>query len=247
MLKKFKTDLHIHTCLSPCADLDMSPEKIVRIAGEKKLDIIAICDHNSAENVKYVQRASRNTQLTVLAGIEITSSEEVHTLGIFRELDAVLQMQQIVYEHLNPGINNPDLFGDQVIANEFDEVEGFCERLLIGATTLPVKEIYNYIHRFNGLAIASHIDRESYSLIGQLGFIPEDLEPDALEITGREKIKEYNTYLPGNREIPFITSSDAHFIDDIGSKYTEFIIEKPTTAELKLALNGKMNRKVVLK
>jgi PHP family Zn ribbon phosphoesterase len=145
-MKHFKAGLHIHTCLSPCAELDMSPKAVVEKSLEKHLDIIAICDHNSAENVEASIRAAAHYDLRVLAGMEINSVEEVHTLAIFEGAEKASMMQEMVYNHLK-GTNRPELFGDQVVANEWNEVEGFNDRLLIGAVDLELKDIVDQSDR----------------------------------------------------------------------------------------------------
>ena len=113
MLQCLRADLHIHSCLSPCADITMSPKRIVEQATSMKLHVIAICDHNSAENVQAAIKVAKKTPLTVLPGMEITTSEEVHVLAIFPTIDAVLSMQESIYEKLMPGGNKEDVFGDQ--------------------------------------------------------------------------------------------------------------------------------------
>ena len=123
MLKVFNCDFHIHTCLSPCADLDMHPRALVEKALEAKLDLIAICDHNSSENVPFVMNAARGKALDVISGMEITTSEEVHVLAIFDSLDNLARIQRVVYQHLS-GKNDERLFGVQAVVNENGEVEG---------------------------------------------------------------------------------------------------------------------------
>ena len=150
-----KADLHIHTCLSPCGDLDMTPKAIVENSLEKGLDIIAVCDHNSAENVEATIRIGLKKGIKVLPGLEICSREEVHSLAIFESAGQALQMQEIVYDHLK-GTNRPEFFGDQVVANEFDEVEGFNDHLLIGASGLGLIDIIDNVHKLGGISIASH-------------------------------------------------------------------------------------------
>ena len=184
MLKKFRCDLHIHTCLSPCAELDIYPSALVEKCIASALDVIAVCDHNASENVEYVIRAAKGKPLVVLPGMEITSREEVHALAIFDNVEGLAVVQQIVYSALN-GLNDSKVFGYQAIVDEADEVKGFNDRLLIGATDLTLEEIVLMIHEAGGLAIASHIDRESFSVISQLGFIPTDIRFDALEISPR--------------------------------------------------------------
>jgi len=131
-LKNYKADLHIHTCLSPCADWEMSPKRIAEVCEHKHIDIIAICDHNSAENAGAVMRAGKEKGICVLPGIEICSKEEVHILTLFEKLDQANIMQEYVYSHLK-GENNPELFGYQVVALETDEVVCESPKMLIGA------------------------------------------------------------------------------------------------------------------
>ena len=166
-MRRFSGDLHIHTCLSPCADLSMLPEEIVSRAKSQGLDVIAICDHNSAENVVAVRRAGEKEQLPVIGGIEITSREEVHLLALFDSDDGLFLTQEIIYDSL-PGENEEEVFGEQVIVDERGNVVDVSTRLLIGATTLVIEKVVETVHRFGGLAIASHIDRPSYSIISQL-------------------------------------------------------------------------------
>jgi 3',5'-nucleoside bisphosphate phosphatase len=234
MLKKFRCDLHIHTCLSPCAELDMYPSILVERSMAAGLNVIAVCDHNASENVPYVMRAAKGTPLVVLPGMELTSREEVHTLAIFDNVEGLYAVQRIVYDAL-PGLNDPKVFGDQVIVNEADEVEGFNDRLLIGATDLSLEEVVLRIHEAGGLAIASHIDRESFSVLSQLGFIPKDIQFDALEISARMGGSTARECWPEYADYVFIKNSDAHFLRDLGSVYTDFMLEAPTVAEFKRA------------
>lgn len=245
MMKTFSADLHIHTCLSPCADLDMTPIKIVEQAVKKGLSMIAITDHNSLENTQAVIHAARGTGLTVLAGVEITSVEEAHILGLFEEKDSVDSMQALIDDRLMPGENDEDLFGIQVVANEKDEVERINNRLLMGATQLSLEQIVSEIHKRQGLAIAAHIDRMSFSIPSQLGFIPPDLLLDGLEISKHTPLAKAREEIPECRRFPVITSSDAHFLEEIGQCRTCFKAERAEFAELKLALTGQKGRRLI--
>lgn len=244
MLKWFRADLHVHTCLSPCADLTMSPKRIIRKARERKLDIVGITDHNSAENVAATVRAARGQKMKVLCGMEIGSAEEAHIIALFDTATAALELQSRVYEHLIPGENKDNVFGEQIIVNEFDEVEGYNKRLLIASTTMRLSNIVREIHAFGGIAAASHIDRESFSIIAQLGFIPPDLELDAVEISAHIQRDEALRRFPDVARFPIITASDAHFLDDIGTATTNFLLEKPTIDEIRMALKNRDGRKV---
>lgn len=213
----------------------MHPSAIVKQALKKNLDIIAICDHCSSENVGYVAKAAAGTSLVVLPGMEATSSEEVHVIALYETFEALSKMQQAIYTNLK-GENNEDVFGVQAIVNDSGEVESFNPHLLIGATELSLKEIINVIHGFGGVAIASHIDRQSFGVLGQLGFIPPDAEFDALEVSALTGIKKARGLYPELDSYTLITSSDAHFVSDIGTSPASFMIESPSLSEIRLAL-----------
>ena len=240
----FMIDTHIHTCLSPCAELDMHPSAIVDAAVRAGLDTIAVCDHNSAENVAAVQRAGKTAGLTVIPGMEITSSEEVHILGLLPDLDAAMELQSKVYRAL-PGRNDEKIFGMQVIANEFGEVLGFEEHLLSGATTLSLNSIVNAIHDVDGLAIPSHVDRDGFGIIGQLGFIPRDLDLDAIEVSQRMPLPIARTSLTPQGKHPILCASDAHAPGDIARAASFVLMEGPSQQEIRRALAGIGGRTVL--
>ncbi|MDO9586268.1 MAG: PHP-associated domain-containing protein, partial [Syntrophales bacterium] len=179
--------------------------------------------------------------ILVLPGMEVTSSEEVHLLALFDNADALSILQDVVYGHL-PGLNNEAVFGCQAIVNDRDEVEGFNERLLIGATVLPIQDIIDRIHSLGGLAIAAHIDRETFSILGQLGFIDEGMHFDALEVSCTMGIERARSRYPDLASYPMIASSDAHFIRDIGRGSTRIRLSEGTVAELKMAFQRREGR-----
>jgi PHP family Zn ribbon phosphoesterase len=222
----------------------MSPKKIVRKSLEKCLDLIAICDHNTAENVAATSREGKSQGLAVLGGMEICSKEEVHLVALFKKIEDDLKMQEYVYAHLR-GKNQPEVFGHQVIADEHDQVLGENPRLLIGATQLSVMDIVEKVHHLGGICISSHVDRPSYSLIGQLGFIPPDLHLDAVEVSFRVPLDKALTQVPGIEDYPCLTSSDAHFLNDIGKVWTEFVLVAPTVEEIRMALTGIDGRRIL--
>ncbi len=243
MLDSFRADLHIHTCLSPCASLDMTPKRIIEEAVNRGLNIVAITDHNAHENIPPAVKLGEKQGVFVVPGMEVTTSEEVHVLGLFPSIDSLKEFQEVVYNGLpeREGVV-PDF--EQVIVNENDEVEGFNRKNLIGATTLGIKSAVSMIRQLGGIAIASHIDREVFGIIAHIGFIPEDVLFDALEIswsmptdTARESYKQY-------AGIPWVRSSDAHHIQDIGRCYTEFIIKTPSFDEIKSALKSEGGRAI---
>jgi PHP family Zn ribbon phosphoesterase len=243
MLKEYSADLHVHTCLSPCADETMVPSALVRQALQRHLDAIGICDHNSTANVVAVRKAGQKAGLRVLGGIEVTSREEVHILGFFDDEDAREDMQTTVDKSLS-GENDEAFFGRQLIVDECDNIVGTNGRLLIGSTSLSVEDIVGHIHRLGGIAVASHVDRESFGLIGQLGFVPQQLGLDALEISPHvqgDKLAEYKKH-----GLPLMTSSDAHFLDDLGRSRTRFIVEELSCSEIAQACAGTGGRRVMI-
>jgi predicted metal-dependent phosphoesterase TrpH len=216
----------------------METVAIVEQAKKVGLDMIGICDHNSGENVAAMVKAGLREGLAVIPGVEITSREEVHILGFFKTERDLMCLQDIIYENL-PGQNDEDAFGPQYVIDENGNVVDQNPRLLIGATTLALEQIVDAIHKWGGLAIASHIDRQRFSLIGQLGFIPKDLKLDALEVSAPHSFRQDYSY-------PVIISSDAHFLEDIGRNPTCFMMEDTSFQEIGRALRNEMGRMVLL-
>jgi PHP family Zn ribbon phosphoesterase len=224
----------------------MSPLGVVREAVRKGLDLVGICDHNSAENVLAAKKAGRAHGLQVLGGMEVASSEEAHILVFFDRDDDLLRFQDRVYGSLE-GENDEQAFGQQVVADEEDGVTGFCSKLLIGATSLPVEKVVEAARASGGdsLVIAAHVDRDVFSIIGQLGFIPPRLDLDAVEVSQHMSIEEAKKRFPDCEKYPVITGSDAHSPEDIGSRAVSFFVEDGTVAEIRKALAGKDGRKAV--
>lgn len=233
---EFIADLHIHTCLSPCAELSMTPRGIVERAASLGINILAVCDHNSAENVEVTRAVAKKKGIYVIAGMEINSLEEVHVLGLFSDAEGAWKMQEVVYQHLQAGENDEDSIGMQVVVNEDDEVLGFNKRLLIGATDLSVNSIVELIHSLSGIAVASHIDRDGFGIIGQLGFISPGIGFDALEISYQKTYEEALGLYGAYSQIPWVSSSDAHTIEDIGRRTSRLVLNHATFEEVCAAL-----------
>lgn len=238
----FKADLHIHTVLSPCGDLEMSPSAIVERALARGLDMIAITDHNTTRQVKVTQKIGCEHGLFVLGGVEVTSQEETHCLCYFETDSQLDQFQDFLDAHLPPIPNDEDRFGYQLIVDENDEIVGEEQYHLLNAIDVDIDGIYEEVHRIGGLFVPAHINKGTTSLISQLGFIPPDLKADGLEInrrTTREEILKKFAYL---KRFNFITDSDAHFIDNIGDVYNVIYMEHRNFQEFALALAGKEGR-----
>lgn len=246
-LRRFRADLHIHSCLSPCAELTNAPRAIVERALSVGLDIIAVADHNTAENAAAAIRAAQGKALTVLPGMEITSEEEVHILALFERMEDILPVQNEVDRNL-PAVQAKKRFiRDQVIVSEDDDVIGFNNRCLLAATRLDIHEIVAMIHRRRGLAIAAHVDKKAFSVVSQLGFIPDDAGFDALEITRFAPPAKIRAFLnKGRPRVPFVRFSDAHRPGEIGRPFTEFLLAAATFDEIRRALRSGDRRRVRL-
>jgi len=242
-MREIKADLHIHTCLSPCGDLDMTPRKILEKAKEMGLDLIAITDHNACGNVEVAQDIGAKLGIKVMAGMEVTSKEEVHLLSIFGEVNSARELEAILQKGLKIP-NNPDIFGHQVLVNEKDEVEGFVEPLLIAASQLSLEEVVNKIHELGGICIAAHVDKPSYSIISQLGFIPKGLTLDAIEVWDLSTYRILIGKNYGFEGIPVVCGSDSHFLHQLGGRYTKLLIHNFSFQELILALKNQEGRRV---
>lgn len=243
MLKPYVADMHIHTVLSACAEVEMIPPLIVERALELGLSLIAITDHNSAENVAAVIKAAEGTNLTVLPGMEVETREEVHLLCLFDTLEQVLTMQGRVYNHLPRLKNKDDVFGPQFVVDATGEFLAYNDRLLLTATSLSVEGVVERVKDLGGICIPAHVDRPSYSLLANLGFIPQDLNLPALEISPYAKLTELLKRFPEIADYPLIVNGDAHRLSEINAR-TVFTLEEPIIAELTLAFAGREGRGV---
>ncbi len=243
-LRVFRADLHIHSCLSPCGELTMSPRAIVDRARKAGLDIIALCDHNAAGNAEAAVRAAAGTGLAVLPGMEIVSAEEVHVLALFAAMDGARPVLEAVERSLPDGGPKTAYVEDQVLVDENDEVTGFHPFFLMGATRLPVHEVVGLVHAHGGLAVAAHYDRGSFSVLSQLGFIPPGLAFDALEVfTPAGAGPPFPGPPPSG--FPLVRFSDAHRPEEIGAPRTDFLLASPTLEEIRKALAGAGGRRVL--
>ncbi len=244
-LRRLRADLHIHTCLSPCGELSMSPRAVVDRALAAGLDLIAVTDHNTTENAAAVIDAAAGTGLAVLPGIEMTTAEEVHLLGLFEAGADLGPFQAEVYRNLPDLPSKMKFIDDQVLVDAADYVTGFCPRCLFGATLFSVTGAVGLIHGHGGLAIACHVDRDSFSIISQLGFIPPGLEIEAVEVSPRMSAAAARAAFGPFDPLPVVRFSDAHKPEEIGAAATEFLVDGPGLAEIRRALAGEDGRKVL--
>lgn len=224
----------------------MIPPLIVESALEQGLNLIAITDHNSAENIIAVKQAAEGYPLTVLAGIELETREEVHVLCIFDTLEQAQALQTIVFEKLPATPNNPEFFGEQFIVDSTGEFLARNSKLLSGATDISIDEAYEIVKNLNGLFIPAHVNRKAYGLINVLGMIPDSIQPDALEISRHTTLEQLRKDYPQTRKFPVIQNGDVHYSDGfLGT--TTYYMESPTIVEIKLALTNTYGRYTLIK
>lgn len=206
-------DLHIHSCLSPCGDDDMTPGNILGMAVVKGLDMVAISDHNAAGNLPAAQKIADAYGVLLIPAMEITTQEEVHMLGYFPSVEAAVSFGAMLKEHLPRRKNKPAYFGHQLILNEEDQVIGEEDALLIGATDFPLQEAAKQVRAFGGVPVPAHINRGSNGLLVNLGFLPPDPFFPTVEVW-RDLPCPFEAM--DGRHV--LHSSDAHYLQDILEK-----------------------------
>ena len=213
-------DFHNHSCLSPCASLELSPRLLAEKAAAKNLKFIALTDHNSSLNCPAFAFHCRRLGIIPLYGLEVTTQEEIHILTLFANLDAALSFGEYIYSILAPFPNNPEKTGDQVYVDENDNILGEVEFYLTGATDIGLDELGAKTAEHEGIAIPAHVDRPAFSMTSQLGVVVEGnwtalecVRIPPLSIYGDLTSPHLNTY-----NYPLITGSDAHYGEHVGRR-----------------------------
>lgn len=241
----FRADLHIHTVLSPCGDLDMSPVNIISEALGKGLGIIGITDHNSTRHCGLTARMASEKGLFVLMGAEVTTKEEVHCLAFFENTDALNKFQEFLDNNLPDIMNDPEKFGYQVQIDENEMVIFEEKRLLLNGISQSFEATEAFVHKLGGIFIPAHVNRKKNSIYSQLGFIPSGTRAEAVEISHGSGADQFILDHPEIKQFPIIRSSDAHMPDDIGNASTLFYLNNPSFAEIMLALKNENGRKII--
>lgn len=218
-------DLHIHSCLSPCAQDEMTPWNLVGMAKVKGLDVIALTDHNAALNVPEAMRAAETYGVQLIPGMEVTTREEVHMLAYFETVQADLAFAEAVYAHLPDIHNRTDLFGNQWIIGAEDQPTGQLEKLLLNATDLSLSELDNLVTAHGGLLVPAHINRGANSMIVSLGWMPPLPQYPVVEVYSRLPCPPDAV---ANRHV--LHSSDAHRLEDIAERDFTLDVAEPTAA-----------------
>ena len=236
-LRTFRAELHVHTVLSPCAEVEMIPPLIVQQALENQIDIIAITDHNATANIRAVQKAAQGSGLVVLPGMELQTVEEVHSLCLFEETSQAEIFQKIVSQALPPLKNDPDHFGEQFVVDETGDFIRREDQLLILSTEMSLSQAWRFVNEMGGIFIPAHVNRKAFGLLENLGFIPQDIPLPAVEISRHLKADEAVQKFPQLFGYTLLKGGDAHRLDELAG-FNEFTLAEPTFAEIKLAINS---------
>lgn len=221
---KLYYDMHIHSCLSPCADNDMTPADIAGIGALNNLSVMALTDHNSCENCPAFFKACEFYGITPIAGMELTTAEDIHIICLFRSLTSAMSFSDHIYNRIMPIINKPEIFGDQIVADTDGNTVKTIDKLLISATDIILEELPGIVAEYNGICYPAHIDRESNGIIAILGDIPPEPGFVCAELHDSSKTEEYRRLYPVTEKFRFISSSDAHRLQDINTDINYFEI-----------------------
>jgi 3',5'-nucleoside bisphosphate phosphatase len=236
-LKTYRADLHVHTVLSPCAEIEMIPPLIVETALERDIQLIAITDHNATANIASVQKAAVGKDLVVWAGMELQTKEEVHVLCLFDTLEQSQALQEFVSHRLPPIENRPDYFGEQFVVDETGDFIRRENQLLLTSADITINEAWEQVAKLGGLLIPAHVNRKAFGLIANLGLVPEDIPFRVLEISRHLNPDDAASVFPQIKGYPLIQNGDVHRLEEfLGAN--EYQLEKPSISELCLAIDG---------
>lgn len=232
-MNRYFYDLHIHSCLSPCADDDATPANIAGMAALNGLQIVALTDHNTTRNCPAFFQAARSYGLIPIAGMELTTSEDVHIICLFPTLDGASAFQKIVDERRIRIKNKPAIFGHQYVMDEEDTILEEEADLLINATTISIDEAYSLAESCGGIAYPAHIDRTSNGMVSVLGGFPTDPPFTAFELHDAASLTKYRTQYPHIGEMTHVISSDAHELGAISEAENSFLLDdEPYSSKL---------------
>lgn len=222
-MNRYYYDLHIHSCLSPCGDDDNTPNNIAGMAMLNGLNIVALTDHNSCKNCPAFFAAAKKYGIIPIAGMELTTSEDIHVVCLFEDLSDAMKFDEYIESNRIKIKNKPNIFGEQKVLDENDEPIFEVDDLLINATNISVEDVHEIVSHFNGICYPAHIDRDANGIIAVLGTIPECGFKN-FELHDRERIEEFSKKynIPIDR---FIISSDAHYLADMQENENFFDIE----------------------
>ncbi len=222
---KLYYDLHLHSCLSPCGDNDMTPYNLVNMAKIFGYDIIALTDHNSCYNCESAIKVGERIGITVVPGMELCTAEEIHNVCLFPDVEKAKAFSDYIHGTMPPVKNKEKIFGEQLIMDDLDGILGKEEILLTTASSVSISELNELVDKYGGVCYPAHIDRNSYSIISSLGDFPPEVESRCFELTPNAMAEDYLEKYPATRGKLIIRSSDAHYLENM--REPEFMIDLP--------------------
>ncbi len=259
LLRRFRADLHVHSVLSPCAELEMGAPEIVHRAIGEKIALLALTDHNAVANVPALTEAAEaqreNLRASgtddggiprILCGVEVQTEEDIHLVALFRSVEDGFSFQEWLWEALPSRANDPDIFGYQLIIDGKNAVLDQVATLLVQGVSRSVEEVIAEIRRRGGLSFLAHVDRPGFSYVEVLGPVPEDLAVDAVELSRRLSAEEALAWRNRLGARTILRSSDAHRLEDLRREHCmELLLAEPTFDEVALALRNEAGRRVL--
>jgi PHP family Zn ribbon phosphoesterase len=235
-------DFHLHSCLSPCGDAEMTPRNIVNLAKLLELDIIALTDHNCCKNCAATMQAGAEIGLTVIPGMELCTAEEIHVICLFPEIESAEAFSDVVRHRMPPVKNRQDIFGRQTVMDADDNPIGEEELLLLSASDIPLNDTPALVRAFGGFCYPAHIDRESFSLLATLGGFPPEPGFSCAEISPRADIDTLTARYPELKALRFMRSSDAHYLEDMTPARDALDLEEVSAGAVVEVLSRIVNR-----
>ena len=235
---KLYYDLHLHSCLSPCGDNDMTPYNLVNMAALQGMQIIALTDHNSCLNCPAAMEAGAQAGLLVIPGMELCTAEEAHVICLFATLEQAMDFSQFIQAHIPPVQNRPEIFGEQRVMDAEDGILGLEPTLLTTASEIRVDRVAKLVRDYGGVCFPAHLDRPSYSVISSLGTFEAAWGFRAAELTCAAEVADYMARYPALQGLPLLCDSDAHYLENIPEAAAWLDLEECTIPALFAVLNG---------
>ncbi len=214
-MARYYYDLHLHSCLSPCGDMDMTPNNLVNMAKLLGLDVIALTDHNTCLNCEAAMKVGEEVGLLVIPGMELTTAEDIHAVCLFPTLEKALAFSAYVDENRFKVPNKAEIYGRQVIMNENDEEVGEIGHLLLPASFIGIYDAYRKAEEFGGICYPAHIDRDSLSILSVQGEIDPYCGFRTAEFADISKLDQLKSRHPILEHMNIITCSDAHYLENM--------------------------------
>lgn len=237
-MNTYRYDLHVHSCLSPCGDNDMTPNNLVQMALLTGCDILALTDHNTCRNAPAALEAGERAGLLVIPGMELCTAEEAHVVCLFETLEGALDFDRYVYENMPHVPNRPEIFGEQRVLDGEDQQVGEEENLLLVSSFIGVDQVVELTARYGGVAFPAHVNRDSFSVIASLGAIPEEVGFTSAEVTRDCDLESFVKLHPELRGLPIFRNSDSHYLESLAGDPWELSLPERSASAVLKAVQG---------